>query len=181
MKKYQITSSIIFALVVLQLLNISVFANSSWVWISETRPYDVLPWVAIGTLVIETLSIVFIAKYNKIFKVFTFVTVANLISFAMPYLINYIIYSMEHFPFEKYFEHWPSYTVGVLFCIATIVIELPVLYVTLKKDALSNKKLLSTIVVSNIITTVLVAIIERTICVGNWWFYDWNSNMVIIK
>lgn len=42
------------------LIGMPVSANSSWVWISQTRPYDVLPWVALVT---------------------------NLLSFAAPYVL----------------------------------------------------------------------------------------------
>ena len=34
-----------------------VFANSSWYWISEQRPWDILPWVAMATIFIEVLAI----------------------------------------------------------------------------------------------------------------------------
>ena len=80
-------SSLIIVLLILQIFNVVVFANSSWVWISEMRPYDILPWVAICTLGIETISLVFIAKIKKGFKVFSFVAIANIISFATPYLM----------------------------------------------------------------------------------------------
>lgn len=168
MKKYKSISAFIISLFSLQLFNLTAFANSSWVWISETRPYDVLPWVAIGTLIIETISLIVFAKVKNGFKVFTFVTIANAISFATPYLVNLMLYSDQMFPFDKYLEHWPSYTVGVLFCIVTILIELPVVYFSLRKNAVSGKKFIITIIVSNIVTTILVAIIERIFCVGRW-------------
>ncbi len=168
MKKYKLSSAFIICLFLLQLLNLTVFANSSWVWISETRPYDVLPWVAIGTLIIETISLVVFAKIQNVFKGFTFVTIANAISFAAPYLANFMLYSNSIFPYEKYLEHWPSYTVGALFCIVTILIELPVVYFSLRKHAPSRRRFVITIIVSNIVTTILVAITERIFCVGRW-------------
>ncbi len=168
MKKYKLFSTLVISLFLLHLFSLTTFANSSWVWISETRPYDVLPWVAIGTLIIETISILFFAKIKNGFKVFTFVTVANTISFATPYLVNLMSYYEQMFSFDKYLEHWPSYTVGILFCIATILIEFPVVYFSLRKNAVSNKRFAITIIVSNIITTTLVAIIERIFCVGRW-------------
>ena len=45
-------------------------ADSSWVWITETRPYDVLPFVVVGTLLIETLSIWLIPHTRRLSKVF---------------------------------------------------------------------------------------------------------------
>ena len=65
MKKYKLISAFIISLFSLPLFNLTAFANSSWVWISETRPYDVLPWVAIGTLIIETISLIVFAKIKK--------------------------------------------------------------------------------------------------------------------
>ena len=168
MKKYKLISSFIISLVLIQLFNLTAFANSSWVWISETRPYDVLPWVAIGTLVIETLSLMIFAKTKNNSRTFAFVTIANVISFAAPYLVNLISYSEQQFPFEKYLENWPSYTVGISFCIATILIELPIVYFSLRKNVVSIKNFVITVIVSNIVTTILVAIIERLFCVGNW-------------
>ena len=168
MKKYKVSSLIIIFLFILEPLALTAFANSSWVWISETRPYDVLPWVAIGTLIIETISIIIFAKIKDGFKVFTFVFIANAISFAAPYLVNLMIYTEEMFSFDKYLNYWPSYTVGILFCIVTILIELPIIYYSLRKDATCQKKFIITIVATNIITTVLVAIIERIFCVGKW-------------
>ncbi len=168
MKKQKIFSTIIIFLFLLQIFTLTAFANSSWFWISETRPYDVLPWVAIGTLIIETISLMIFAKMEKSFEVFAVVTIANAISFAAPYLGKLLIYYSEKMPYEKYLENWPSYTVGILFCIATVLIELPIVYFSLRKNAVSRKKFVITIIIINIVTTILVAIIERIFCVGRW-------------
>ena len=65
MKKYKLISAVIIGLFSIQLFDLTAFANSSWVWISETRPYDVLPWVAIGTLIIETISLIVFSKIKN--------------------------------------------------------------------------------------------------------------------
>lgn len=143
-------------------------ANSSWCWISETRPYDILPWVAILTIAIETISINIIPEVHKLPKTFCFVALANLLSFATPYLLNLILFNDEGFGFEKYLDHWPSYTVGIIYGIMTVVIELPVVYNALKKNAVSKKKLIFVIICVNIVTTLLVAITERIFCQGQW-------------
>ena len=168
MKKYRIFSLFVLCLFAVQFFAFTAFANSSWFWISETRPYDVLPWVALGTLIIETVSLIAFAKIRNGYKVFSFVAIANAISFAMPYLSKYILSNEEMFPYEKYLENWPSYTVGFSFCLTTIIIELPVVYFALKKNSVSHKKLAITVVISNIVTTVLVAVVERIFCVGSW-------------
>ena len=43
-------------LILLWFSSITAFANSSWVWISETRPDDLLPFVIAGTLIIEIIE-----------------------------------------------------------------------------------------------------------------------------
>lgn len=53
-------------LIVLLLIPMNVQANSSWVWISERRPYDLLPMVIVVTLVIEILGINFVAGIKKL-------------------------------------------------------------------------------------------------------------------
>ena len=168
MKKYKLISAFIISLFSLQLFNLTAFANSSWVWISETRPYDVLPWVAIGTLIIESISLMVFAKIKNGFKMFTFVTIANAISFAAPYLFLWLVPNEVGYTFEMFIENTPSYTIGVLYYITTILIELPIVYFSLIKYASSIKKFVITVICSNIVTTVLVAIIERIFCVGRW-------------
>ncbi len=168
MKKYKWFSAIIIFLFLLQIFNSTAFANSSWFWISETRPYDVLPCVAIGTIIVETISLITFAKIKRSFEVFATVTIANAISFAAPYLYELLIHYSEKMPYEMYLENWPSYTVGILFCIATVLIELPIVYFSLREKAISRKKIIVTIIITNIVTTILVAIIERIFCVGTW-------------
>ena len=68
-------SIVIMALIML--LPVSVFADSSWVWISEKRPFDILPWVALGTILIEWLSIWLIPKTGHALKVLGIVMIAN--------------------------------------------------------------------------------------------------------
>ena len=65
-------------------------------------------------------------------------------------------------------DRGPYYTVGTAFLLLTLIIELPVVYFMLKKAADSKKKLALCIVLANVVTTVLVAIVERTLCYGRW-------------
>lgn len=87
-KKYRWFSSFIISLFLLHFFNLSVFANSSWIWISETRPLDIMPWVAVGTLILETVSLMVFAKIKNGYKTFAVVTIANAVSFAAPYLLG---------------------------------------------------------------------------------------------
>ena len=56
----------------------------------------------------------------------------------------------------------------ILFVILTLVLEIPIVYNLLKKHVDSKKKLLWSIVGSNIVTTAMVAVIERMVTDGYW-------------
>ncbi|HEX3017861.1 MAG TPA: hypothetical protein VHP31_08425 [Caproicibacter sp.] len=168
MKKYRLFSCLIIAVLFVIAFPVTTFADSSWVWISKTRPNDVLPWAAAITLIVEVAAINYIPKVHKLPKVFCIVTLANALSFAAPYLINYMVFVDEGFGFDKYLNNWPSYTVGIYYGIITIAVELPVVYNTLKKDVTSKRKLLLTIIIANVVTTVIVACFERIFCRGTW-------------
>ena len=112
MKKDRYYSLGIFLAFNVVLFNTATHANSSWYWISETRPFDILPWVAIATIIIETLSINYVGR----------------------------IYHTSEISF------------------------------VLRKDAgiHCTKRLLTSIVFSNLVTTIMVAVVERIICQGSW-------------
>jgi len=165
MNKYRRLSYAIMTVMVVIILPITAYADSSWRWISETRPYDVLPYVAIGTILIETFAISIIPKTGKLLKVFCVVTLANLLSFAAPYIL-YL--GSPIYNFSQMLNHLPSFTVGITYLTITIAVELPVVYLFLKKDAEKKSTLLWTIIASNTTTTILVAIVERTLCRGTW-------------
>ena len=169
MKKYKL-----FSMSVISALGVSAFpmlasANSSWVWISETRPYDILPFVIIGTLLIETVAVNLMGKVGNWYKTFFAVLVGNIISFIAPYIgYSNSLYGQMGYTLSQIIDRGPYYTVGTAFLLLTLIIELPVVYFMLKKDADSKKKLVLCIVLANVVTTVLVAIVERTLCYGRW-------------
>jgi len=167
MRKYKAGSIMIIAGIYMILFATPVFADSSWKWISDMRPYDVFPFVVIGTLLIETISINYIPKVNKLAKVFCVVTLGNLLSYAAPYFFRAIVCYSDHiYSFTKSLVHVPLYNIGIAYLIITIIIELPVDYLLLKKDTKKNKTLIFTILGANILTTALVAVVERTLCYG---------------
>ena len=170
MKKYKL-----FSVPVISVLGTSAFtllasANSSWVWISETRPYDILPFVIIGTLLIETVAVNLVSKVGNWYKTFFAVLEGNIISFVVPYIgySNTTPYADAGYTLSEIINHGPYYTVGTAFLLLTLIIELPVVYFLLKKDADNKKKLALCIVLANVVTTVLVAVVERTLCYGRW-------------
>lgn len=147
-----------------------VSANSSWCWISETRPYDVLPVVAIATILIECGMINRCTRPKNYHAILGYVSIANLLSFICPYIINYcrLMGIKGYQPISDMFEHWPAYTVGICFLIMTIVVELPIVYLGLKRRTDNTKKLKRIIIIANVITTIMVAVVERLICQGHW-------------
>lgn len=145
----------------------AAYADSSWVWLSAYRPYDVLPWVAIATIAIETLAINYIPKVEHLLKTFVTVVLANLASFAAPYLIYAMGLDVEG-SMKAVLEAGPTYNVNVTFLAVTVIVELPIVYNVLKKHVDNRKKLLWTIIIANILTTAMVVIIERELCYGHW-------------
>ncbi len=170
MKKYKTFSLCAIALLGTMVFSFSASANSSWVWISETRPYDILPFVIVGTLLVETIAVNIICKIDNWYKTFFAVFVGNIISFAVPYIgySNTTPYADAGYTLSQIINHGPYYTVGTAFLLLTLLIELPVVYFLLKKDCDNKKKLALCIVTANVVTTVLVAIVERTLCQGHW-------------
>ena len=164
-KPILIVSIMIMALMALFSLN--AFADSSWVWISEKRPFDILPWVALGTILIEGLSIWLIPKTGHALKVLGIVMIANAASFLLPYAFLKADLSW-YGTFEHILDSGPHYIVSGVFLLLTISIEMPIVYNALKKQVQDRKKLKVVIIISNIITTAGVAIVERLITEGHW-------------
>jgi|LFRM01.2.fsa_nt_gb hypothetical protein len=164
-KPILIVSIMIMALMALFSLN--AFADSSWVWISEKRPFDILPWVALGTILIEWLSIWLIPKTGHALKVLGIVMIANAASFLLPYAFLKADLSW-YGTFEHILDSGPHYIVSGVFLLLTISIEMPIVYNALKKQVQDRKKLKVVIIISNIITTAGVAIVERLITEGHW-------------
>lgn len=168
MKRSHTLSVAILAVLFSLLLSTTAFADSSWVWISETRPHDVLPWVAIATLAIETWMLCHFCKIDKTFKVFCIVVLGNLLSFSAPYVMAAL--DEVHADFLFSLEHWPYYITGTAGLLVTVAVELPVEYSLLKKQVPEQRQthLLSMVIAANVLTTVMVAIVERIFCRGHW-------------
>ncbi len=171
MKQYKSLSAYLTALILSSGLSLMASANSSWVWITETRPYDVLPFVIIATLFIETVTIDRFSKIDKWTTTFFAVLVGNILSFLAPYFMyaNFTTpYSDAGFSLREILNRGPYYTVGSAFLVLTILIELPFIYWFLRKEAENKKKLAAVIVAVNVVTTALVALTERLLCHGQW-------------
>ena len=167
MRKNNKMTLVLIMIVVIALFPLNAFADSSWIWISEKRPFDILPWVAIGTILIEWLSIWLIPKTGQTLKALGTVTLANVASFLLPYA--FLKASLSWYgTFDHILDSGPHYIVSGVFLLLTIIIEMPIVYNVLKSNVQSKRMLQITIIVSNIITTAGVAVIERLITEGHW-------------
>lgn len=145
----------------------NTFADSSWVWISEKRPFDILPWVASGTIIIEWLAIWLIPKTGHVLKVLGVVVISNATSFLLPYAFLRADLSW-YGSFDHILDSGPYYIVSGVFLLLTIVIEMPIVYNALKGQVQDKRVLKAAIIVSNIITTAGVAVVERLLTYGYW-------------
>lgn len=169
MRKYRSLTSASLCFLLILFFSLPVYANSSWRWISETRPYDVLPFVVIVTLLAETVTIGRWAAIREYGRVFCFVLVGNLCSFAAPYLFQYLVCASEQlYSFSQALEHLPVYIVGAGYLVVTLLVELPIVYFSLRKSAQNKPRLLPAILCINVITTIFTAIVERIFCRGMW-------------
>jgi len=168
MKNTKIKTALLLDMIFFPLFSVTAFANSSWHWISERRPYDVLPFVIVFTLLIEILFIKYFSGTKKIFVLSVSVVIGNLLSFVAPYLITYIIPGL--YTFEEMLEHTPFYIVGLFYLAMTLIIEIPVVFLTLyfPEESGNGKKIFLSVAAANTITTILTALTERIFCPGSW-------------
>jgi len=100
------------------------------------------------------------------------VTLANLASFLLPYLLEALSMMSEGFAndlvsgFVENLDSGPAYIVGFMYLVITLIVEIPIVYAVLNNRTGNRKKLLTTIILVNIATTLLVLMIERILCIG---------------
>lgn len=162
MKTGKAISASLSAMALVPALCAPAFANSSWHWLTDTRPYEVLPFAAAATVAIEFAAIYFVARVRRPWKTLIVVLIANLLSFGLPYPIllasSASSYTLDRLP----------YLIGPLYLIVTLAIELPVTILSLKKDSPGDKRLVLTVIGANVLTTAMCAVIERVYSHGSW-------------
>jgi hypothetical protein len=146
-------------IVIMSRMTIPVYANASWDYVI-TRPVTLLPFVIIATLLIETYGIKKSNSINKTGKVFLAVFIGNFVSFVVPQISN-ILYVMRFTETLNYSKE-PLYTIALLYYLLTILFEVPICYFMLKNKVSNKKRLIVSILLVNLITTVLVFASERT-------------------
>ena len=165
MKRCKGISAILLAMWLGCALTLTASANSSWHWISSTRPYDLLPIVITVTLFIETVALTRFTGVQPFGKVLCIVLLANSVSFAAPFVFP------DYQPYGKLSEvldRCPIYIVGTAYLLVTLLAELPVVYLALRKYTDHPRRLLWTSLGANVVTTALTALAERLFCYGSW-------------
>jgi hypothetical protein len=93
-----------------------------------------------------------------------------LLSFIAPYLeraYRFIPTSGEY-AIMAAFNKGPFYIVLSGYLILTVIVELPLVFYLLREESANKKNLFMSILLSNTVTTLLVAVLERIICIGRW-------------
>lgn len=167
--KYRLSNVMILSISFLILFQGDAYANSSWHWVTVS-PLKVLPFAVVVTLLAETFAVIKIGRTEDAKRVFLVVGCANLFSFLAPYIERAyrFIPTSGGFSITAAFNKGPYYMVLAGYLLLTVIVELPVVYLLLRRNAGSKRGLVISILVSNIITTLFVAVCERLICIGQW-------------
>lgn len=160
-----ISSSVIF--IIVMCVPITALANSSWYWFGNIRPIYILPIIAVVTITAEILIINYFGKINMLRKTALLVISANLLSFAFPYIYPYFGWT-PHYSLDMLIENTPSYTVTAVFLIMTLAVEVPFIYIALRRNCSNKLNLIVSLILSNTVTTLLAAAVERIICRGTY-------------
>lgn len=160
-----VLSSVIFTIAIST--PITALANSSWYWFGNIRPVYILPVIAVITITVEALAINYFGKINMLRKTALLVISANLLSFAFPYIYPYFGWT-PHYSLDMLIENTPSYTVTSIFLIMTLAVEVPFIYIALRKNCSNKLNLIASVILSNTVTTLLAAAAERIICRGTY-------------
>ena len=171
--KHKNSLSVIIATTLLPCMTISAYANSSWHWFTG-NPLPILPLAVVITLLVEIFAIRHINGITNLLRPVIVVTVANVFSFLYPYLFwgynpDSLVYGSSFFErINNFADKWPLYAVGIAFLILTLIVEIPVVYNSLKKSVQNKKRLLISVFAVNCGTTLMVALVERTLYRGSW-------------
>ncbi|WP_413382032.1 hypothetical protein [Alkalihalobacillus sp. 1P02AB] len=151
------------------------YANSSWQWLTSS-PKEILPLAIILTLCFEIIGILFLGKLvkNYLIKVIAalIIMVANIVSFLFPYIFRAIEFQAISggwsYAWYDAFAAGPYYIVLTGYLFLTLSIEVPLIYLLLKKYSKDKRVLLGVVISVNVMTTLIVAIMERMMFYGHW-------------
>ena len=167
MKKYNFLSSFLIALLLMFTFPTVISASEySWTWLSDVRPYHLLPLTVAVASTVESLSLIYVAKVTYKSKTVFFTILCNIISFAAPYVAIHL------FDDEGLASIETSNPYGILriaYVGAILFFEWIAIFIALGDYVESEKRLLWTIFGSNAVTTVLVIIIENILAPGRFF------------
>lgn len=153
----------------------NVYANSSWQWLTSS-PKEILPLAITITLFIEIIGISLLGglgnKLSVAIKGALIIIGANIASFSLPYVFRALSFhsfsgSWSHAWYDA-FSSGPYYIVLLGYLFLTVAIEVPVIYYYLVNYT-KNKRVLLTVIISvNVLTTLIVAVMERIMFHGQW-------------
>ena len=143
------------------------YANSSWHWLTKTKPFDILPYVVVLTLLIESITIGKVNSIRRYIMLFLVICLANLASFILPYIV-YLLPSSVGYTFDMSISHLPLYIIGFGYLLLTLIAEIPITYISFRKEVSNRKKLLLSIIAVNAMSTLFVAVMERVFIEGSW-------------
>lgn len=147
----------------------TLYANSSWVWLTDQRPYELLPAAAALTIIIEVTIIKIFLKIKNTKRLIGLVVIGNLASFILPYVMEYLdMRELGYTNWAEIFDKGPFYMVGALYLLLTLIVEIPIVSVGMKKEIPGKRRAILVIGMANVITTAMVGIVERLLCYGRW-------------
>ena len=159
--------NLIAVIAIAMLFPTTVYANSSWHWLTKTVPFDILSYVVILTLVIEYFSLKTVNSIKKHLRLLLVICAANLASYLLPFAIL-LLPSGVGYTFEMSINRLPIYIIGAGYIVLTLIVEVPAVYFSLRGTVKNKEKLVISIIIVNVITTIMVAVIERIVCKGSW-------------
>ena len=119
-----------------------------------------------------------IAKAKDLKRVIPVVSLANLVSFLVPYLWEgispdnvYSLYTSEYgifYAINYTADSWPLYTVSIFYLVITLLVETPIVYFFFRKRVPDKRALFWIIIAANVLTTVITFAVERIFCHGVW-------------
>ena len=145
----------------------TVYADSSWVWLTDTQPFALLPVATVLTITIEVVVIRYLSAARPFRRVLLVVTLANAVSFLLPYVILWLE-NQWYGSFSQILSSGPYYIVGGFYLLLTLILELPLTYGLLRGNTEHQRKLVFSIVLSNVLTTGMVALMERMLTAGHF-------------
>ncbi|MGI6129966.1 MAG: hypothetical protein ACOYEO_07740 [bacterium] len=124
------------------------------------------------TLMVETGAVVSFGKVITTRKAVTMVALANVLSFVTPYVLRARLFRATK---GSFLDAWPAafnagpyYMVRLGYLFLTLAVEVPMVYCTLKQHTDRPKNLLNVALIANVVTTAIVAVMERVLCQGQW-------------